>query len=36
MFMLVKGQVEYEMEDFKNSLSTMEAAFEIPGVKDKN
>lgn len=36
MFMLVKGQVEYEMEDFKNSLATMESAYEIPGVKDKN
>lgn len=33
LFMLVKGEVEFRTEDFKNSLATMEAAYEIPGVK---
>ncbi len=34
--MLVKGEVEYKCNDFHNCLLTMEAAFEIPGIKDKN
>jgi tetratricopeptide repeat protein 21B len=33
LFMLVKGEVEYRIEDFKSSLQTMEAAYEIPGIK---
>ena len=31
--MLVKGEVEYRTEDFKSSLATMEAAYELPGIK---
>jgi len=34
LFMLIKGDVEFRTEDYKNMLVTMEAAFEIPGVKE--
>jgi hypothetical protein len=33
--MLVKSQVEYNLKDYENSLATSEAAFEIPGIKEK-
>jgi hypothetical protein len=32
--MLVKGEVEFRTEDYKACLQTMEAAYEIPGVKE--
>ncbi|EGR31890.1 tetratricopeptide repeat protein [Ichthyophthirius multifiliis] len=36
LFMLVKGEVEYAMGNFLNCEQTMEAAYEIPEVKDQN
>lgn len=34
--MLVKGEVEYRTEDFKNAQVTLEAAFELVAGKYKN
>lgn len=34
MFMLAKGEVELNMKDQAGALATLEAAYEIPGVKD--
>lgn len=33
--MLVKGEVEFSMKDYTNSLATAEAAFELNGVRSK-
>jgi tetratricopeptide repeat protein 21B len=35
LFMLIKSDVEYRTEDFKTMLATTEAAYDIPGVRDK-
>lgn len=34
--MLVKGEIEYRTDNIENALATMESAFEILGVKNKN
>ena len=34
LFMLIKADVEYRMEDFKTMLATTEIAFDIPGVRE--
>ncbi|CAD8066862.1 unnamed protein product [Paramecium sonneborni] len=36
LFMLVKGEVEYRTEDYKNAQITLEAAFELVAGKYKN
>ena len=34
LFMLLKGEVEYRTSKYQDCLRTMEAAYEIPGVKE--
>lgn len=36
MFMLVKGEIEYLMKDYSSALSTAEAAYELPGIKERS
>lgn len=34
-FMLVKGQIEFEMEDTEEGLKTLKKAYELPGVQEE-
>ena len=33
--MLVKGEIEYNVEDYGLALQTLEATYNLPGIKDK-
>lgn len=34
LFMLVKGEVEFRTAKYQDCLKSMEAAYELPGVKE--
>jgi hypothetical protein len=34
MFMLMRAEVEMKIKDWPNALKTLEAAYDLPGVKD--
>lgn len=35
LFLLFKGQLEYEAQDYASALQTLELAYDLPGIRDK-
>jgi tetratricopeptide repeat protein 21B len=36
LFLLYKGQLEYEAKDYTTALQTLEQAYDLPGIRDKS